>query len=285
MHTLTPTESPGPSQPQTWLTDSKRVASLCTTLVSQPEVQVLIDGVRQPILMRVAAMRAEVEAGRGPRELLALRPAKGECIVMPFAGGGQVSVWFSDRAGVYAFRTSVVGVASEALLVPPPLAFLRFVRRDEVRYVVTPEASAERAPRFAMTDDPEGRPARIVNISLSGVLVEIEGGAAPALALFAGLSANAIQGKRVEAPGLVRRARPLPGGRFEAAVEFEATPLTRAAVARLLDGLGTEAHVEPYVVQSLPAAVRALLDAPPVADDRGYPRPVASAHARVLKAS
>jgi len=285
MQTLNHAELPEPSQPRTWLTDAKRVASLCATLTAQPEVRVLIDGVRQPMLMRVSAVRAEVEAGRGPRELLALRPTKGECIVMPFAGGGQASVWFSDSAGVYAFRTSVVGVANEALLVPPPLALLRFVRRDEVRFVVAPDASAERAPRFFMSDDPEGRPARIVNISLSGVLIEIEGGAAPAVALYAGLSANATQGKRVEAPGLVRRARPLPGGRFEAAVEFEATPLTRAAVARLLDGLGTEAHVEPYIVQSLPAAVRAMLDAPPVSDDRGYPRPVATAHTRILKAS
>jgi len=285
MQTLNHAELPEPSQPRTWLTDAKRVASLCATLTAQPEVRVLIDGVRQPMLMRVSTIRAEVEAGRGPRELLALRPAKGECIVMPFAGGGQASVWFSDSAGVYAFRTSVVGVAHEALLIPPPLALLRFVRRDEVRFVVAPDASAERAPRFFMSDDPEGRPARIVNISLSGVLIEIEGGAAPAVALYAGLSANATQGKRVEAPGLVRRARSLPGGRFEAAVEFEATPLTRAAVARLLDGLGTEAHVEPYVVQSLPAAVRAMLDAPPVSDDRGYPRPVATAHTRILKAS
>ena len=285
MHSLTPTDSPGPSQPRTWLTDVKRVASLCATLTAQPEVRVLIDGVRQPMLMRVSALRAEVEPGRGPRELLALRPVKGECIVMPFAGGGQASVWFSDSAGVYAFRTSVVGVANEALLVPPPLAFLRFVRRDEVRFIVTPEASTERAPRFFMSDDPEGRSARIVNISLSGVLVEIEGGAAPAAALYAGLSANATHGKRVEAPGIVRRTRPLPGGRFEAAVEFEATPLTRAAVTRLLDGIGTEAQVEPYVVQSLPAPVRGMLDAPPVTDDRGYPRPVATAHTRILKAS
>lgn len=285
MQILAHPELPEPSQPRTWLTDLKRVASMCATLTAAPEVRVLIDGVRQPMLMRVSPLRAEVEPGRGPRELLALRPAKGECIVMPFAGGGQASVWFSDSAGVYAFRTSVVGVANEALLIPPPLALLRFVRRDEVRYVVTPESSSERAPRFFMADDPEGRPARIVNISLSGVLVEIDGGTAPAPALYAGLSANAQQGKRVEAPGLVRRARSLPGGRFEAALEFDATPLTRAAVARLLEGLGTEAHVEPYVVQSLPGVVRSMLDVPPVTDDRGYPRPVATAHTRILKAS
>jgi hypothetical protein len=31
--------------------------------------------------------------------------------------------------------------------------------------------------------------------------------------------------------------------------------------------------------------VRGMLDAPPVTDDRGYPRPVATAHTRILKAS
>ena len=216
-----------PSAPWTWLTDQGRVAQLHRALLQSDSVRVHVDGLRQPMPMRAQQLRVEAGKGLGSREYFALRPSSGEYVLLPFVAGGGTSVWFSDPAGSYAFRVAGLTMFKHALCVPPPLALLRFARRSEPRYVLTEDTSAACAPRVATFGDPDGRPARLVNVSLGGALLHVTGDEAPVGSEAVKVTWMMPKERRVDLSATVVDVHALDPGRYAVAVQFNASTGTQ----------------------------------------------------------
>ena len=273
-----------PSAPWTWLTDQGRVAQLHRALLQSDSVRVHVDGLRQPMPMRAQQLRVEAGKGLGSREYFALRPSSGEYVLLPFVAGGGTSVWFSDPAGSYAFRVAGLTMFKHALCVPPPLALLRFARRSEPRYVLTEDTSAACAPRVATFGDPDGRPARLVNVSLGGALLHVTGDEAPVGSEAVKVTWMMPKERRVDLSATVVDVHALDPGRYAVAVQFNASTGTQTTLSRFISALGPAATIDPDIVETLPPAVRAHLDATPVSDPRDYPAAVSNDRAGLLRA-
>ncbi len=273
-----------PSAPWTWLTDQGRVAQLHRALLQSDSVRVHVDGLRQPMPMRAQQLRGEPEKGLGTREYFALRPSSGEYVLLPFVAGGGTSVWFSDPAGSYAFRVAGLTMFKHALCVPPPLALLRFARRAEPRYALSEDASAACAPRVATLGDPDGRPARLVNVSLGGALLHVTEDEAPVGSAAVKVTWVMPKERRIDLQATVVDVHALDPGRYAVAVRFNASTGTQTTLSRFISALGPAATIDPDIVETLPPAVRARLDAPPVPDARDYPAAVSSDRAGLLRA-
>jgi hypothetical protein len=269
---------------RTWLTDHGRVAQLYRALLHSDSVRVHVDGLRQPMSMRAEQVRSEPSKGQGTREYVALRPMSGECVLLPYIAGGGTNVWFSDPAGSYAFRAAGVTILKFALCVPPPLALLRFARRAEPRYTLSEDASAACAPRVAAVGDPEGRPARLLNVSLGGAFLHVTGDEAPPPSSTLKVSWLMPRERRIDLSATVVVARAVDRDRFAVAVQFNASTGTQTTLARFIAALGPTATLDPDVVETLPPAVRAHLETPPLPDARDYPVTSANDRAGLLRA-
>ncbi|MCK6573089.1 PilZ domain-containing protein [Myxococcota bacterium] len=242
------------------LTGARRI-SATLPLFQRGDARLLCDGMRKPIVVEVRGSQATMPQTGRATEILIVRPTEGELTISPWVGGGFASLWASDELGLIAFRVPCLGAASGALVLAMPEYAVRWSRRAEPRYL----APADGAGLVAVHIMSGGAwtPARLVNLSVSGVQIEVPSSVPAEVGTAVTLSLQVGSPRALEVSAEVRHGDPLANGQRRLGLVFvDIGRLDRLVLERFLSRHAAETVVDRHVAQTLPRPVATALAQP-----------------------
>jgi hypothetical protein len=242
------------------LTGARRI-SASLPLFQKGDARMMCDGMRKPVLVEVRGSQAALPHTGRAAEILIIRPTEGELTVSPWVGGGFATLWASDELGLVAFRVPCLGAASGALVLAMPEFAVRWSRRAEPRYLAPPEGTSLVAAN--VMSGGAWTPARLVNLSLSGVQLEVPATVPADVGAPITLSLQIGTPRAIEITAEVRHRDAVTNGQIRLGIAFVEIPrLDRLVLERFLSRHAAETVVDRHVAQTLPRAVVDALQSP-----------------------
>jgi hypothetical protein len=250
---------------------ARRISSLLPHFQTG-DARLLCDGMRKPVLVEVRGSQAALPHLGQTAEILVVRPAQGELTVSPWVAGGFATLWASEDLGLIAFRVPCLGAVSGALVLAMPELAVRWSRRAEPRYLAPPEGVGLVVAQIM--SEGAWTPARVVNLSASGVQLEIPPNVPVEPGQQLGLSLQVGTPRAMELAAEVRHRDPVASGQVRLGLSFpELARLDRLVLERFLNRHAAEAVVDRHVAQTLPRPVVDTLQSPQAEAPYALPSP------------